>query len=96
MAQIRWIDFPAVGRLAIMPRPRADWLDDEIRGWRAQGVDIVVSLLDSEETKELGLGGGSLPAAWDRVHLVSNPPPWLARFAQGCDGPRPNGGERHR
>jgi protein-tyrosine phosphatase len=46
-----------VGRLAIMPRPRADdWLEDEAVSWRKQGVDTVVSLLEDEKISELGLG----------------------------------------
>ena len=54
--QIYWIDLPMAGRLAIMARPRAgDWLDDEVSGWRAQGIDIVVSLLEQEEVSELGI-----------------------------------------
>jgi protein-tyrosine phosphatase len=54
--QVHWIDASLAGRLAIMPRPRADdWLDDEIAGWRAEGIDLVVSLLESDETAELGL-----------------------------------------
>jgi protein-tyrosine phosphatase len=54
--QVHWIDLPITGRLAIMPRPRAgDWLDDEITGWRAEGIDTVVSLLEPEEVAELGL-----------------------------------------
>jgi protein-tyrosine phosphatase len=54
--QVNWIDQPMAGRLAIMARPRAgDWLDDEIAGWRAQGIDIVVSLLEPDEISELGL-----------------------------------------
>jgi protein-tyrosine phosphatase len=54
--QIYWIDLPIIGRLAIMPRPRAgDWLDDEVSGWRVEGIDIVVSLLEAEEVNELGL-----------------------------------------
>lgn len=55
-AQLYWIDWPMTGRLAIMARPRAgDWLDDEISGWRAAGVDVVVSLLERDEVGELGL-----------------------------------------
>ncbi|MBI3513299.1 MAG: dual specificity protein phosphatase family protein [Proteobacteria bacterium] len=39
-----------------MARPRAgDWLDDEIAGWRAEGVDTVICLLEREEIAELGL-----------------------------------------
>src|SRR5450631_1028149 len=54
--QVYWIDLPMAGRLAIMARPRAgDWLDDEVSGWRAQGIDIVVSLLEQEEVSELGI-----------------------------------------
>jgi protein-tyrosine phosphatase len=54
--KVYWIDAPLAGRLAIVPRPRAgDWLDDEIAGWQAEGIDVVVSLLESEEVVELGL-----------------------------------------
>ena len=53
---IHWIDLRVAGRLAIMARPRAgDWLDDEIAGWGAAGIDIVVSLLEPAEIAELGL-----------------------------------------
>jgi len=39
-----------------MPRPRAgDWLDDEVAAWRADGVDMVVSLLGRDEIAELDL-----------------------------------------
>jgi len=56
--QVHWIDLPIAGRLAIMARPCAgDWLDDEISGWRGEGIDIVVSLLEPEEVGELGLRG---------------------------------------
>lgn len=39
-----------------MARPRAgDWLADEIAAWRAEGIDIVISLLEPHEILELGL-----------------------------------------
>ena len=54
--QVYWINLPMAGRLGIMARPRAgDWLDDEISGWRAQSIDIIISLLEQEEVSELGL-----------------------------------------
>ncbi len=54
--KIHWIDLPAGARLAIMPRPRAgDWLDDEIAGWRAEGIGVIVSLLEAGEVRKLGL-----------------------------------------
>ena len=55
-SNIHWIEVPLAGRLAIVPRPRSgDWLNDEIAGWKAEGVDLVVSLLESEEVAELNL-----------------------------------------
>jgi protein-tyrosine phosphatase len=54
--EVYWIDLPAGGRLAIMPRPRAgDWLDGEIAGWRVEGIGVIVSLLEAGEVEELGL-----------------------------------------
>ena len=54
--KLYWVDTPADGRLAISARPRGgDWLEDEVEGWREQGVDVVVSLLTASENEELGL-----------------------------------------
>ena len=50
------ISGPWPGQLAILRRPRGnDWLTDEVRAWREAGIDVVVSLLTSEETADLGL-----------------------------------------
>lgn len=55
-SDLYWIDAPPGLRLATMARPRAgDWLDDEVAHWRRSGVEIVVSLLESDEIAELGL-----------------------------------------
>ncbi len=55
-AQVYWIDGPWLGRLAIVPRPRGgDWLDDEVRSWKAAAVDVVVSLLMADEAAEFNL-----------------------------------------
>jgi protein-tyrosine phosphatase len=51
-----WIEGPWRGRLAILPRPRGgDWLEDEARAWRVEGIDAVVSTLTSDEIAELDL-----------------------------------------
>jgi protein-tyrosine phosphatase len=56
MSRPYWISLRAAGRIAIMARPRADdWLDLEVRDWKALGIDIVVSLLEREEVSDLGL-----------------------------------------
>lgn len=54
--KLYWIENSFPGRLAISARPRGgDWLEDEIEGWRRQGVDVVVSLLTPSENEELNL-----------------------------------------
>ena len=54
--EIYWIRECTQGQLGILPRPRAgDWLVDEVRAWRAHGIDTIVSLLTAEEVSELGL-----------------------------------------
>lgn len=51
-----WVEGPWKGRLAISARPRGnDWLEEEIKGWRASGVTVVASLLTPEEVQTLGL-----------------------------------------
>ena len=50
------IEGPWLGNVAVSPRPRGgEWLDDEVSAWSQAGVDVVVSLLTHEETRELGL-----------------------------------------
>jgi protein-tyrosine phosphatase len=51
-----WIDGPWLGRLAISSRPRGgDWLEDEIRSWQFADLDVIVSLLTSDEITDLDL-----------------------------------------
>src|SRR5215470_459549 len=55
-SDVYWIKGPWPGKLAILARPRgADWLEDEIEGWKEAGVSVVTSLLTSGEESELGL-----------------------------------------
>jgi protein-tyrosine phosphatase len=53
---VYWVNGPWPGKLAILARPRgADWLEDEVTGWKDAGVNVVVSLLTPGEHSELGL-----------------------------------------
>jgi len=68
-------NFP-VGRLAIMPRPRAgDWLEDEAASWRRQRIDTVVSLLEDDEIAELGLGEEAAACVKAGMRFVHFPVP---------------------
>jgi len=54
--ELYWVDGPWPGKLALAARPRGgDWLEDEMASWRRAGVDIVLSLLTSEEEHDLDL-----------------------------------------
>jgi protein-tyrosine phosphatase len=54
--KLYWIEVSPGWRVAISARPRGgDWLEDEIEGWRKEGIDIVVSLLTKSENEELDL-----------------------------------------
>ena len=54
--ELFWIPTPFPGRLAVAPRPRGgDWLEDEMKGGREAGIDVVVSLLTPNEITEFEL-----------------------------------------
>jgi protein-tyrosine phosphatase len=71
---IYWIDTPGPGRLAVSARPRGgDWLEDEIAGWRAAGVDVVASLLAPAESVDLLLTDEPDLAAAEGLRFYSLP-----------------------
>ena len=54
--RVYWIDNLKSGELGMMARPRGgDWLEDEIKSLKHRKIDIVVSLLESDEIYELGI-----------------------------------------
>jgi protein-tyrosine phosphatase len=72
--ELYWLESAWPGRLAITPRPRGgDWLNDEIRGWRDAGVDIVVSLLETEEIATLDLAAENELSRANRIEFRSLP-----------------------
>jgi protein-tyrosine phosphatase len=63
-------------RLAIMPRPRmGEWLADEISGWHRMGLRNVVSLLEIDESRELGLADEASLCREAGLQFVSFPIP---------------------
>lgn len=75
-ADLFWIPGPWRGRLAIAARPRGgDWLDDEAGSWRRAGVDMVVSLLESDEAAQLDLLKERSAAEDNGISFISFPIP---------------------
>ena len=56
MAQICWVDRSGPGRVGVMPCPSGgDTLRDNLRDWKEDGCDVLVSLQESDEAESLGL-----------------------------------------
>ncbi|GAB4047569.1 phosphatase domain-containing putative toxin [Catellatospora paridis] len=72
------VEWPAAGRLAVMPRPAGgDWLDDEVARLRRHGVDTVVSALTGPEYDRLDLRGEEQAVRTAGMRFVSFPIPDL-------------------
>jgi protein-tyrosine phosphatase len=71
-----WIPGSWRGRLAVAARPRGgDWLEDEISGLRAAGIDVLVSLLEDDEVIQLGLRDEPAAAKREGIRFVAFPIP---------------------
>jgi len=56
VTKLYWLTGPWKGRIALAARPRGgDWLEDDVAGWKREGIQSVLSLLTPEEQLELGL-----------------------------------------
>jgi hypothetical protein len=67
---------PWRGRLAVIPRPRGgDWLEDEAKAWRRNGIDLVVSLLENEEAEQLDLLAERRAAESNGIQFIPFPIP---------------------
>ena len=82
-----WVEARPGMRVAIVPRPRGgDWLEDELRGYKEAGVDVLVSMLPADEAGELGLAAEAETCEAVGIRFVSFPivdretPESLARF----------------
>ena len=76
LTRIHWIETGTAGRLAVMARPRGgEWLEDEIRNWKEAGIDVVLSLLERDEARELELDAGATMCAQHGIVCLANPIP---------------------
>jgi hypothetical protein len=63
-------------QLAIVPRPRGgDWLDDEMLALKEAGIDVVVSMLQEDEARELGLDREASSAQEKDLKFINFPVP---------------------
>jgi protein-tyrosine phosphatase len=73
---IFWIEELEGGRIGIMPRPRGgDWLGDELTALAKSQVEVLVSLLTTDEIVELELRDEERLCAEHGIRFVSFPIP---------------------
>jgi protein-tyrosine phosphatase len=71
-----WIETVSPLKLAIVPRPGGgEWLTEDIRQLRSEGIDILVSLLAPEEMRELDLEHEAAACASAGISFVNFPLP---------------------
>ena len=76
MKEVFWINNEQLPHLAIVLRPRGgDWLDDEMRRMRANGIETVISMLEQEEAEFLGLANEQLAAERASLRFLNFPIP---------------------
>ena len=55
-SEVFWTDEKYPGRIALVAPPRGgEWLADETAAWADAGLDVIVSMLEAEETKNFEL-----------------------------------------
>lgn len=71
---IYWIEHSTPGRLAILAKPRAEEdLEDDIKGWRTAGIDVVVSMLTASDNSYLGLSAEAELCRSNGLQFISFP-----------------------
>jgi protein-tyrosine phosphatase len=73
--KLYWIEtFQTGGAIGIMPRPRGnEWLAGEIERWTVMGIKTVVSLLEKDEIRELGLAEEETLCRHHQIEYISFP-----------------------
>jgi protein-tyrosine phosphatase len=71
-----WINGEQPPHLAVVLRPRGDdWLDDDMRRMRANGVETVISMLEPDEAEFLGLADEQRAAERAGLSFLNYPIP---------------------
>jgi protein-tyrosine phosphatase len=70
-----WVDAGGRFRLAIMPRPDARQLEAHLVELKQKGMDVLVSMLEAEETVALGLGEERTLCEKVGIHFHNHPIP---------------------
>lgn len=74
IAQIYWTKEKYPGRLALVARPRGgDWLEDETKAWANDGVNVIVSMLESQEVDSFDLVREAEFCARNNIEFISFP-----------------------
>ena len=75
MQDIYWIRHDEFPRLAIVARPRGDWLEDDLANLKRGGIDVLASLLEPQEAEYLGLRHEADVAERAEIQFISYPIP---------------------
>lgn len=74
IAKVFWTKENYPGQIALVPRPRGgEWLEDEAVAWSDAGLDVIVSMLDLEETHSFELEQEYKFCAENNIEFVACP-----------------------
>jgi protein-tyrosine phosphatase len=74
--KLYWLDEAWPGRIALSARPRGgDWLTDEIGDWKRAGIGAVLSLLELQEERDLGLPSEAAEVRGQGLEFLTYPIP---------------------
>jgi protein-tyrosine phosphatase len=74
--ELYWLEESWPGKLAMSARPRGgEWLKDDIAKWREAGIDAVLSLLTTDEERELDIRDEAAEVGMQGMEFSSFPIP---------------------
>lgn len=74
IAEVFWTKEKYPGRIALVARPRGgEWFEDEAAAWAKADLDIVVSMLDAEETRAFELQREAEFCAANGIEFIAFP-----------------------